>query len=175
MNGWKEISEILKKEVKTSKLSLLEFANKVNIEVGIIRRYFDGDFSGNSLIVEKHLRKIMEVFNIEEDLILLYELGKNKEISKKFNFSNISLYIFFGISLILFVLSVILFWNIYNKPLVKLKALNDKVYVNGKAGKVFFLSEGEYVVKGSSIINKINRTEKIIKMEDYKVVIKWEK
>ncbi|WP_126993390.1 hypothetical protein [Thermosipho globiformans] len=174
MDGWKEISEILKKEVISSNLSLLEFSKRVGIDINTFRKYYEGNFSGDPSIVEKQLRKIKEVFNLKEDLIMLYELGNSKRI-KDSKISKSNLYIFLIFTVFLFISSVILFLNVYETPLVRLDSIGDEIKVNGKVAKTFFMNEGEYIVEGPSLLKKINKETKKVVMEKYKVVVGWEK
>ncbi|ONN26945.1 hypothetical protein XJ44_06535 [Thermosipho affectus] len=175
MDGWKEISYILKKEVASSKVSLLKLSEKLEIDIENLRRYFEGDFSGEPEFIKDDLKKLRFFFNISEDLTTLFELGKSQREFPLKRLKNIYvIYFLLFISGLLFFISVKLLIEIYKAPLVTLRSQKE-IVVDGKVGRIFSLGIGEHVVNGKALLLKINNEKKLINMYNFKVVIKWEK
>ncbi|MDK2886110.1 MAG: hypothetical protein PWP54_668 [Thermosipho sp. (in: thermotogales)] len=183
-NTWEILSEILKKEVNSSKFSLLQISIKLGIDKITLQRYLNGDFSGPEIYVKHHLSKLKDFLNIEEDLVALYLEGKSKKIKNQEEFHEdekeskkyiIPYLLFIILSVFLFSISLFLFIKVLNAPLVSVSALNGTIELNEKVVKEGKLNEGEYYIKGPAIFEKINNKVKKVLMDEYLVVIKWGK
>ncbi|ABR31008.1 hypothetical protein SU69_05865 [Thermosipho melanesiensis] len=175
MDGWKEISYILKKVIGTYQLSLFDISKKLEIDFRRLQKYFEGSFYFDEMVVREDLRKIKRFFNISEDILTYYELGKSKRESNTKIKKGYSIYFLLFISFILFYFSLKLFVSTYKAPLAILRAQSGLIALNGKEGYEFKLDEGEYIVKGKALLFKINNEIKKIDMDRFKVVVEWGK
>lgn len=76
--SWEILSEVLKKEVESSKFSLLDISIKLGIDKITLQNYLNGNFDGVEIYVKNHLKKLKDFFDIEEDLVSLYLKGKEE-------------------------------------------------------------------------------------------------
>jgi len=182
---WEILSEILKKEVNSSNFSLLHISIKLGIDKITLQNYLNGDFNGPEIYIKHHLKKLKDFLNIEEDLVSLYLEGKGEtknevvekeKIAKEKSLKYLAPYLVLSVlSLFLFLASLFLFLRVLNLPLVSVRSIDSSIEINGEVVKETKLNEGEYYVKGPALFTKIDNKVKEILMDEYRVVIKWEK
>ncbi|MBO8160415.1 MAG: hypothetical protein H0Z24_02160 [Thermosipho sp. (in: Bacteria)] len=182
--SWEILSEILKKEVESSNYSLLHISISLGIDKTTLDRYLSADFSGPEIYVKNHLAKLKSYLNIEEDLYKLYKEGVKEvynepEIEKKPKERKYEGYLvpvlLLLISILVFVVSLNLFFKVFNAPILKLRALDEYIMIDNKKVREVELDVGVYNVSGPGILETIDKQLKRILMDNYQVVIKWEK
>lgn len=183
--SWEILSEVLKKEVESSKFSLLDISIKLGIDKITLQNYLNGNFDGVEIYVKNHLKKLKDFFDIEEDLVSLYLNGKeetkneiyenDKKVKEK-SLNYLTPYLVLSLlSLFLFLISLFLFLKVLNLPLVSVSSIEDSIEINGEIVKEAKLNEGEYYIKGPALFKKIDNKVKRVLVDVYQVVVKWEK